>query len=680
MKVTDVASLTLSEPGSGSKDSDGVIDEMLVNFIARTRAQRPQVAVFVQDCCALQRNQYMTQQMQMLVDHKFCEVAICIYHQERHSKDDSDKDFGSLETALAHTVSFSVDCIGRVGQQLPRHADGAKKNAVRIMNPAAGTHWAGHQSARYNPVIGLSQSTGCRHVLVAAAPQALERLSRAEVQICRHGRTTSTSIHAEVAKLIGADGAKPALAPGEMRLFDFPPAIIAVSPDDEMRLDVDAVDAPDRQSATERQRVQLPPQTPLKSTSVDVLLWREAASFVPLSGRRQAKAAKAAKNAAALETLQASASAAATAGQALGGDVDEPVQRKRKITFKEDGLVTNTIQTLGPNCCLQQVWFAADMSDQLKRLLFVEGLVTADMKHIAEEKLYICRRRNYITRAADEVGQHATLPIMATFNDLPQDDGRFQFVADVPASPGHPAANTAFYIAPNDCGGFYSTGEHSAVARFNTANANVAHVALFRELFALACDQNGAPLNAESVHQPTTEQVKRHKSRLRAVKAARGPSQVTAYGMWARQYRVTHDHGPASGEWAQQPASVKTHFSNIAATANKSALEEAEVERATASVVPDSVSTVSSTAAEVAVEEHAEGYSAAGTSAIASTASTTAAPSPNYTKYCEDCGLRSRNYALPDDLSRRRWCGPCAKKHRAILPPRKKRNVTSADI
>ena len=133
--ITDVAKLILREPGSGTNDSDAVIDEVWMNLIAGIPEQRPQVIILENDCGPLQLNQHMAHMLKMLVDQHFCLVAIGAYHEQRHSKGPSDKDFGSVDRALGSACTFSVDCIAHLAQLLPLAAARAARNVVGIFNP-----------------------------------------------------------------------------------------------------------------------------------------------------------------------------------------------------------------------------------------------------------------------------------------------------------------------------------------------------------------------------------------------------------------------------------------------------------------------------------------------------------------------------------------------------------------
>ena len=70
---------TLMEPGSGSKDTDCVLDELICDLIAMCGDSRPAVMFVTNDCGPLQLNQFQVQFARFLVDvsHKPLRNRLC---------------------------------------------------------------------------------------------------------------------------------------------------------------------------------------------------------------------------------------------------------------------------------------------------------------------------------------------------------------------------------------------------------------------------------------------------------------------------------------------------------------------------------------------------------------------------------------------------------------------------
>ena len=460
-------------------------------------------------------------------------------------------------------------------------------------------------------MLALSQATGNRHLLIAAADGALEALSKAPIEFTRRGRQVSTSIHGEMSKIIGPIDDEPALSGSEMRLFDYAPASTIIGaglhdngaaeqgfgtalcgPDqqeeeeeeteeteeeteeEEREADIGELDLPGaapgrlahNRRSTKQEKVKLPPLEPLQATFVDVLVNkpRGKARFVPPVSRRETKQAKAiekeekeAAKAAAVAAKQAAVAAAAVAA----GQVPKAAAEAQGKKMKSVGGSVNKgqVQKLGHNCCLQQEFFQADMSELRKKRLFVEGLVGVDEKGkpaISSEMTHKVRRLNYTTRPPDTVGQFPTRLVAGAYNEDSPFDESYEPQPDFGENTG------AFHVAKADEGGYYSSGEGSAIAKFEAANTDVKKLAVLRQLVSFACIQNGAPLSADSFVFPSDEVLRRHKKPTAAKRPAvkRAPS---GYNLWRNEL----GRKSVAGEWLALEDGQKKIFVERAACA-----------------------------------------------------------------------------------------------------------------
>ena len=67
---------TLMEAGAGSKDTDCVLDELLMDLTAFCGDKRPTVIYITNDCGPMQLNQFQVWFGQFLVDKGFCLFAV----------------------------------------------------------------------------------------------------------------------------------------------------------------------------------------------------------------------------------------------------------------------------------------------------------------------------------------------------------------------------------------------------------------------------------------------------------------------------------------------------------------------------------------------------------------------------------------------------------------------------
>ena len=520
-----------------------------------------------------------------------------MYHEQRHSKGDADKDFGSLTTALRRRSVFSVDCVAGLARELPRKARPNERNVSRIFNPEAGTHWTGHTSKRFNPVLELSQATGNRHILISMAEGALDRLSTETITFMRRGERVETSIRAEVLKLIGERDGQPAMDHSEMRLFDYPPAdaVIGVRASTIEKADSDSdsdsesgSDAGGDSNEAERQprgrargrggarqrglpRVELPPQAALESTHVDVLVNKteKAASFVEPSSRREHKLAMA-RTAAEKGAAKVAAAAAAAPAAAPPPAVVAAAKKMKGGVWVNPGQAAK----LGPNCVLQQEHFKADMSQSMKARLHLPDMAVHDDTGKASmnpKYLGLCRRLNVVTRPPDETAEHPHRLFMAALTE--KAPGSFTPQVDRGGS------NKSFYLGPGESGGFYNKNAESAIPRFEAANSDKNELAVFRDLYSAACVQNGAPLHLNSFVVPSLAAIERDKKRKKEAKEQKPQAKrtrVTAFQCWKKSAVGS----TARGAWQALPAEASELWTTAAEREDESRVAAKELEAA----------------------------------------------------------------------------------------------------
>ena len=110
--------------------------------------------------------------------------------------------------------------------------------------------------------------------------------------------------------------------------------------------------------------------------------------------------------------------------------------------------------------------------------------------------------------------------------------------------PDRSGLNGAFYIGPANELGYYSTGakEHSAIRKFNAENTSHTKVALFRDLFTLACEQNGVPLGAQSFVLPSATVLAKH-AKKKVAKVMPPLKKPSAFGLWRRWIGAKYKKG-----------------------------------------------------------------------------------------------------------------------------------------
>lgn len=105
--VTDVQINYLSL-GSGSKDGDGLIDELIAMLAEQLQGEM--VVVFLFDNCAVGKNGAVTAQLpQALVDRGLVSVAEVLYFPTYHGKYRADGRFGGYEKKVTSSASLTTN-------------------------------------------------------------------------------------------------------------------------------------------------------------------------------------------------------------------------------------------------------------------------------------------------------------------------------------------------------------------------------------------------------------------------------------------------------------------------------------------------------------------------------------------------------------------------------------------
>jgi hypothetical protein len=155
--VRDILVSYLPELGAGSKDSSGVIDEILLNLLEHTNGERVLVLVF--DCGPLNyRPQIAMALAQALVDMGWFSFVQIIYFSQYHGKWKADQIFGVWQRKLQSTAIFGLDSLARMAESI-----GGGTHRSRIVNHRGMSDYESFFTGRYQVSIWWSLLASIQH-------------------------------------------------------------------------------------------------------------------------------------------------------------------------------------------------------------------------------------------------------------------------------------------------------------------------------------------------------------------------------------------------------------------------------------------------------------------------------------------------------------------------------------
>ena len=159
-----VAYVSSTEIGAGSKDAHSEIDQELLYRLTTHRGQR--FALTIRDCARLGLNAECTAAAPMMYcDHKIYDAYASVFWKQRHGKCYADCLFGTLQQLMVMFPLFSMDQLLDLARKIMWQGSAVE---ARALNPMAMTDWApyflGQCTIPFPPAVEFSRKDP--HILV----------------------------------------------------------------------------------------------------------------------------------------------------------------------------------------------------------------------------------------------------------------------------------------------------------------------------------------------------------------------------------------------------------------------------------------------------------------------------------------------------------------------------------